>query len=100
MTRVSRDDVRRVAELARLGLSEERLDALAAELSGILAHMEVLGAALDASAPVEPPAVSTAMRPDAGPSVPLERAPATFAPAFAAGFFLVPRVASHGEGEA
>ena len=33
-----------LAELARLGLSDERLDALAAELSGILTHMDVLGA--------------------------------------------------------
>jgi aspartyl-tRNA(Asn)/glutamyl-tRNA(Gln) amidotransferase subunit C len=99
MTRVSREDVRRVAELARLGLSEERLDALAAELSGILAHMEVLGAALDANAPVEPSVGTTALRPDAGPSVALERAPSAFAPAFAEGFFLVPRVASHGEEE-
>jgi len=100
MTRVSRDEVRRVAELARLGLSEARLDALAAELSGILAHMEVLSAALDANAPVEPPAAATVMRPDAGPSIPLARPPGAFAPAFADGFFLVPRVASHGEGEA
>lgn len=100
MTRVSRDDVRRVAELARLGLSDERLDALAAELSGILAHMEALGAALDAHAPEESPVSSTVTRPDAGPSVSLARAPAAFAPAFADGFFLVPRVASHGEGEA
>jgi aspartyl-tRNA(Asn)/glutamyl-tRNA(Gln) amidotransferase subunit C len=99
MTRVTRDDVRRVAELARLGLSEERLDALAADLSGILSHMEALGAAIDASAPVDPPVAASIMRPDTGSSVPLARSPSAFAPQFADGFFLVPRLASHGEGE-
>ena len=39
---VTEDDVRHVAALARLGLDAERIPTIAAELNGILAHMEVL----------------------------------------------------------
>ena len=39
---VTHDDVRHVAELARLAVDEARLDALVAELNGILGHMDVL----------------------------------------------------------
>jgi aspartyl-tRNA(Asn)/glutamyl-tRNA(Gln) amidotransferase subunit C len=35
------------------------------------------------------------LRPDAGPPIPLLRAPAFFAPAMRDGFFLVPRLATH-----
>ena len=39
---VTEDEVRHVATLARLGLDESRIPTIAAELNGILAHMEVL----------------------------------------------------------
>ena len=39
---VSKDDVRKVARLARIAVSEERLDALSAELTGILDWIEQL----------------------------------------------------------
>ncbi|HTD61477.1 MAG TPA: Asp-tRNA(Asn)/Glu-tRNA(Gln) amidotransferase subunit GatC, partial [Gemmatimonadaceae bacterium] len=39
---VTFDDVRHIASLARLSVSEERLPALAGELNAILAHMEAL----------------------------------------------------------
>jgi aspartyl-tRNA(Asn)/glutamyl-tRNA(Gln) amidotransferase subunit C len=37
---VTFDDVRHIASLARLSVSEERLPALVGELNAILAHME------------------------------------------------------------
>lgn len=105
---ISRDDVRHIAGLARLGVPDERLDALVTELNGILAHMEVLqkvessgaAAAADALRPGMP------LRADQGPSVALERPIAKIAPQTRAldgavmpgvidGFFLVPRLATH-----
>ncbi|HJU75412.1 MAG TPA: Asp-tRNA(Asn)/Glu-tRNA(Gln) amidotransferase subunit GatC, partial [Gemmatimonadaceae bacterium] len=47
--RVSHDDVRYVASLARLALDSSTVDQLARELNGILDHMEVL-ARVDTSA--------------------------------------------------
>jgi aspartyl-tRNA(Asn)/glutamyl-tRNA(Gln) amidotransferase subunit C len=105
---VSRDDVRHIAGLARIGVPEERLDALVVELNGILAHMEVLqkvqstGAAAEADA--QRPGMPT--RADHGPSVKLERPISSIAPRTKAldgaampgvidGFFLVPRLATH-----
>ena len=39
---VSESDVRHVAALARLGIEDERIPTIAAELNGILGHMEIL----------------------------------------------------------
>ena len=94
---VSRDDVRRVAALARIGVSEDRLDALARELDGILGHMEVLArveAPTDLPAPAPMP-----LAPDEPPSVPLARPHESFAPKSRDGFFLVPRLATHDDAE-
>lgn len=93
---VSRDDVRHIAGLARLGVSDDRLDALAGELNGILAHMEALQQA-DTSAVAAAPDVRRGMplRPDEGPPIALAHERATFAPAMRDGFFLVPRLATH-----
>jgi aspartyl-tRNA(Asn)/glutamyl-tRNA(Gln) amidotransferase subunit C len=99
MSGVRTDDVRRVAELARLALSEERLASLAAELGGILAHMQVLRAVdLAAVATGDAGADGAPLRPDAGPPLPLARARESFAPLVRDGFFLVPRLASHDDG--
>jgi aspartyl-tRNA(Asn)/glutamyl-tRNA(Gln) amidotransferase subunit C len=98
---VSLADVRHVAALARLGLSEERAAALVAELNTILGHMDVLSRVDTAG--IEPVAgvgaAGTPLRPDAGPSVPLARAIDTFAPRTADGFFLVPRLSTHEDPE-
>jgi aspartyl-tRNA(Asn)/glutamyl-tRNA(Gln) amidotransferase subunit C len=93
---VTKDDVRHIAVLARIGVPEERLDALVGELNGILGHMDALekvatehvGGALDAHAGMP-------LRADAGPSVALDHSRESFAPAMRAGFFLVPRLATH-----
>jgi aspartyl-tRNA(Asn)/glutamyl-tRNA(Gln) amidotransferase subunit C len=105
---VSRDDVRHIAGLARIGVPDERLDALVGELNGILAHMEVLQKVQSAGAAAEVDAHRPGMplRADDGPSVRLERPISAMAPATRTldgasmpgvldGFFLVPRLATH-----
>lgn len=95
---VSEDDVRRVAELARLGLEPDRLQLLVSELNGILAHMDELRAVETGG--VDPTLAAVALdaplRPDAPRSAPGVDITA-FAPQVADGFFLVPRLASHEE---
>lgn len=94
---VSIDDVRHIAALARLGLTDQRAASLVGELNGILAHMDVLAKVDTGEAePVTGIGASGApLRDDKGPSVPLEHAIETFAPKFEQGFFLVPRLATH-----
>jgi aspartyl-tRNA(Asn)/glutamyl-tRNA(Gln) amidotransferase subunit C len=43
MTQISRDDVQHLAQLSSLQLSDEELDGLQADLSGILQYVEQLG---------------------------------------------------------
>ena len=98
---VSLDDVRHVASLARLGLSDERARALVAELNTILEHMDVLSKVdTDGIEPVAGiGAAGTPLRPDEGPPIPLARAIDAFAPRTADGFFLVPRLSTHEDPE-
>ena len=94
---VSLEDVRHVATLARLGLTESRAASLVAELNTILAHMEVLSK-VDTSR-VEPVAgigaASLPLEKDQGPSVPLMATLEDFGPAVRDGFLLVPRLETH-----
>lgn len=94
---VSIDDVRHIAALARLGLTDERASALVGELNGILAHMDVLAKVdTDDVEPVTGIGASGApLREDKGPSQALAQPIDTFAPKFEQGFFLVPRLATH-----
>ncbi|MEO8194519.1 MAG: Asp-tRNA(Asn)/Glu-tRNA(Gln) amidotransferase subunit GatC [Gemmatimonadales bacterium] len=94
---VTHDDVRHVAELARLAVSDERLDHLVAELNGILVHMDVLSQVdtNDAERAIATPAESTPLRSDASGPLKLEQPIASFAPEMRDGFFIVPRLASH-----
>lgn len=90
---VSRDDVRRIAALARIGVPEERLDALVRELDGILAHMDVLRRV---ESPTDvAPVTAMPLAADEPGAVPLDRPREAFAPETRDGFFLVPRLASH-----
>lgn len=94
---VTTDDVRHIAALARLGLDEERIPTLVAQLNGILEHMAVLqrvkttrvAAVGGVGAEGQP------LRVDHGPPYPLARPMESFAPAVRGGFFLVPRLATH-----
>ena len=94
---VSIDDVRHIAALARLGLTDERAASLVTELNAILAHMDVL-ARVD-TGDVEPVsgvgASGAPLREDKGPPQPLVHEIATVAPRFEKDFFLVPRLATH-----
>lgn len=91
---VTEQDVRRVAELARLGIDEARLPSLVDELNRILEHMDVL-AKVPGEGQEESPQPGMPLREDAGPPVllalPLER----IAPALREGLFIVPRLSTH-----
>ena len=94
---VTREDVLHIAELARLGVSSERADALTRELSAILAHMEVLSQ-VDTSSVAPTSGVSgggTPLRPDAGVAPAMIGTLESFAPSMRDGFFIVPRLATH-----
>jgi aspartyl-tRNA(Asn)/glutamyl-tRNA(Gln) amidotransferase subunit C len=94
---VSLDDVRHVAALARLGLTDERAAALVGEMNTILAHMDVLSSVntdgVDEVAGIG--ASGTPVRRDDRAPVPLARAPEAFAPRMRDGFLLVPRLSTH-----
>ena len=98
--RVTVDEVRHVARLARLGLSDDRLRAVAVDLNSILGHMEALSR-VDTSGVPEYTAADAAMplRADHGPAAPLAARPETFAPVTRDGFFVVPRLATHEDAE-
>ena len=94
---VTLDDVRHIAGLARLGLSEERARQLMGELNGILGHMDVLSRVSTPSASGEASEAGAGMplRADAGPPDTLKRGPESIAPAMRDGFFIVPRLDTH-----
>ena len=94
---VSRDDVRHIAGLARIGVPEERIDALVQELNGILLHMDELQRVPSAGAAdvAQTAREGMPLRADAPPSVALSRAREEFAPKMKLGFFLVPRLDTH-----
>ena len=97
---VSRDDVRHIAGLARIGVTADRLDALVHELNGILGHMDALqkvpsAGAADAAARAR---AGMPLRADLPPGMPLQRAREAFAPSMRGGFYLVPRLATHEDG--
>lgn len=95
---VTNDDVRHVAALARLGVNAARLPALVAELNGILAHMEVLARVRTTgiTGATGVGAGGTPLREDRGDPIPLARPLEDIAPRVRHGFFLVPRLESHG----
>jgi len=94
---VTIDDVRHIARLARLGIEDERAQALVRELNTILTHMDVLSR-VDTEGLHEVAGIGAAglpLRPDVGPQIPLGRPREDFAPKMKDGFFLVPRLATH-----
>lgn len=94
--RVTVADVRHVASLARLGLTDERAAVLARDLNSILEHMDALQR-VDTKGVAEAMVGGDTMRlaRDRGPSIPLLEPPAAFAPSMQDGLILVPRVATH-----
>ena len=98
---VSLEDVRQIAALARLGLTDEQVRTAAAELNTILAHMEVLSRVDTNDVPEAIAAIGAAMplRADHGVRLALATSPKGFAPHVDDGFFLVPRLATHEDSE-
>jgi aspartyl-tRNA(Asn)/glutamyl-tRNA(Gln) amidotransferase subunit C len=98
---VSVQDVRHVALLARLALTDERAEALTRDLNTILEHMAVLHE-VDTGTIGEAAGIGAAGTPlsaDHGPSAALGEPPESFAPSMQGGFILVPRLASHEDPE-
>ena len=94
---VSVDDVRHVATLARLGVTDERARELTRELNTILEHMRVLQQ-VDTGGAGEVSGIGAAgmrLARDEGPGAPLDERPEKFAPEMRAGLFIVPRLSSH-----
>lgn len=82
-----------MAALARLRLSEEEVDRLAAELSDVLGHLESLPEGTEREGdPVGP--AHAPMRADSGAPDALDRPVSALAPAWVDGFFTVPRLAA------
>lgn len=94
---VTNEDVLHVAQLARLAIDDARLPGLVAELNGILQHIDALQQAPIPTELGERTVTGMPLRDDNNPSVPLQRAREAFAPATRDGFFLVPRLATHGD---
>ncbi|WP_411279613.1 Asp-tRNA(Asn)/Glu-tRNA(Gln) amidotransferase subunit GatC [Gemmatimonas sp.] len=94
---VSNDDVLHVAQLARLAIDDARLPGLVAELNGILRHIDALQQATLPSDLGERAVAGMPLRADDVPPVALQRTREAFAPATRDGFFLVPRLATHGD---
>ena len=108
--RVSADEVRRVAALARLRVEDEEAEALAGQLADILAHVDELedapagtvpagdeDGAVDGDAAETADRASSGLRADAPGVDPLDRDLASLAPGWKDGFFTVPRLRSHRE---
>jgi len=94
---VTIDDVRHIATLARLGLSDERAAAIVGELNTILGHMDEL-AKVDTAGVEEAIGVGAEglpVREDKGPPFPLARSLDAFAQSVRDGFLLVPRLSTH-----
>lgn len=95
---VSREDVRKVAELARLGISDDVLSEYVGQLNGILEHMDVLRQVESSGAMKAAEENREGMRlraDEPGDSVKLATDRESFAPLMRDGFFLVPRLATH-----
>ena len=92
-----------MAMLARLGLTDERARELTQDLNTILVHMDVLSRVdtrgLDDASIVGASGEGMRLREDRGPPIPLAESPEAFAPEMRAGFFIVPRLATHEDSE-
>ena len=98
---VTIDDVRHIAALARLGLTDDGARLLVRELNTILGHMDELSK-VDTAGVQEAIGVGAQglpVRDDGRGPVPLTRSIDAFAPALREGFILVPRLSTHESAE-
>lgn len=98
---VSIEEVRHVAMLARLGLTDERAQSLTRDMNTILEHMRVLEQVRTGGVRefVSGDEAGMPMRRDEGPAAPLHAPPSSFAPEMREGLFIVPRLATHEDAE-
>ena len=94
---VTREDLLHIANLARVGVHDARVDELTRELSSILGHMEVLAQVDTSTVPLAAGVGSggTPLRADDRVTPLMEGTLESFAPSMRDGFFLVPRLATH-----
>ena len=95
---ITKEEVEKVANLARLALTDSEKSAFAKQLSQILTHVETLNQydtrGVEPTATV--PGQANVFRPDeVKPSLPVESAVAN-APESVDGFFVVPKIISEG----
>jgi aspartyl-tRNA(Asn)/glutamyl-tRNA(Gln) amidotransferase subunit C len=98
---VTVEDVRHVAILARLGLTDARARELTKDLNTILEHMDVLSR-VDTKGVEEASGIGAGgmrLRADGGPPIPLAEPPDAFVPEMRDGFIVVPRLSSHEDPE-
>lgn len=100
-TQVTLAEVRHVAGLARLGLTDEHAEQLTRDMNMILEHMDVLsrvetGGVAEATASGD---AGMRLAPDRGPAIPLAEPPSAFAPAMRDGLIQVPRLSTHEQAE-
>ena len=97
---VSIEDVRQVAALARLGLTDETAQSLVRDLNTILQHMAVLNdVSVGPTVAPDPEGSEIRLREDRIGAIPLAQPLEAFAPEMRDGFFVVPRLASHEDAE-
>jgi len=90
--KITRDEARRIADLARIEMDEPALDRMAAEMSKILTYIDQL-AEVDVEGFEERAAGETTPLRDDTPHAPLDRdLVERNAPAWHDGFFVVPKV--------
>lgn len=91
---VTHDEVLKIARLAELDVSEEALPILAAQMSRILDYVRQINSAPGSEGlrPFVPGPDAVRFRPDEVKPWPMAFGPATLAPAFKDGFFLVPKL--------
>jgi aspartyl-tRNA(Asn)/glutamyl-tRNA(Gln) amidotransferase subunit C len=91
---VTHDEVRNIARLAELDVSEEALPELAAQMSRILDYVAQINsvAAGDGVKPFVPGPDAVRFRPDEVKPWPMAFGPEHLAPAWRDGFFLVPKL--------
>jgi aspartyl-tRNA(Asn)/glutamyl-tRNA(Gln) amidotransferase subunit C len=90
---IDRSELDRIAELARLHLTEEQAARLVADCRSILDYFDsIKGVDLGDTAPQAEPAQAAPLREDRVAPDPLEIPPAQLAPAWRDGFFVLPRL--------
>jgi aspartyl-tRNA(Asn)/glutamyl-tRNA(Gln) amidotransferase subunit C len=97
---VSREEIERVAALARVAVDAASLDRLTTQIGAILdyvAQLEAVDAAEDANA-FRPGPGSAPLRRDVVDPPPMTLTPEAMAPEFEQGFYVVPKVGDLGDG--